>query len=475
MWKWAKNKFKYLSLAQRFMLASLFTLVLGMSGIGWWVGSQIETKVIHQTAAATALYVDSFVTPNLQEVAQSDTLTPEHIAMLNKLVKETSFGQQVVSLKIWGRGGRVLYSTRPDLIGQVFPVEPDLKQAWEGQVTSKISELEKDENIEERSFGPRLIETYSPVRLESSNQIISVIEFYQKVDPLQQEIGTAQQQSWLIVGIATLVMYLLLAGFVQRASNTIKRQQHELGEKVSRLTQLLNQNKTLHQRVRRAAARTTAVNERFLRRVSAELHDGPAQDVSLALLRLDHVYVHCSACTQENSEHQADLEDLEIVQNSLRHALQEVRAISGGLGLPQLNNLTLSETVERVIRSHERRTKSKVSLELGTLPTEASLPVKITLYRVIQEALNNAFRYAAGVGQQVCLDYKDHTLWLEITDQGPGFDRTQEDEWDKHLGLVGMRERIESLGGTFEVDSRPGQGTRIKSQLALQAAEGTYD
>jgi hypothetical protein len=56
-----------LSVAQRFMLASFIILMLGMAGIGWWVGQQIAAGVIHRTAATTALYMDSFVAPNLQD------------------------------------------------------------------------------------------------------------------------------------------------------------------------------------------------------------------------------------------------------------------------------------------------------------------------------------------------------------------------------------------------------------------------
>jgi len=78
----------------------------------------------------------------------------------------------------------------------------------------------------------------------------------------------------------TLLMYLLLAGFIGRASDTIGRQELALRDQVARLTELLAQNVELHERVRRAATRTTALNERFLRRISADLHDGSAQELS---------------------------------------------------------------------------------------------------------------------------------------------------------------------------------------------------
>ena len=78
-----------------------------------------------------------------------------------------------------------------------------------------------------------------------------------------------------MVGIAILLIYLLLAVFVRRTSNTITRQQDELSQKVAQLTALLSQNQQLHERVQNAAASVALLNEGYLRRVGAELHDGP--------------------------------------------------------------------------------------------------------------------------------------------------------------------------------------------------------
>src|SRR6185295_9193722 len=99
---------------------------------------------------------------------------------------------------------------------------------------------------------------------------IAVAEFYYGTSDLQNEIADARRESWLVVGAAALTIYLLLAAFVQRASNTILRQQSALGAQVNQLTALLSQNNELNARVRGASARTTALNERVLRRIAAE-------------------------------------------------------------------------------------------------------------------------------------------------------------------------------------------------------------
>ena len=456
-------------LVQRFTLASFIIMLLGMFGIGRWVGEQIKQGVVEETAATTALYMDSFIAPNLQELSQPKPISQEHVAVLSNLLLKTNLGRQMVSFKVWDREGRIIYSTIPALIGQTFPDDLDQAPAWQGEVVAEISDLQTPENVEERRLYERLLQIYSPVRLSGTDQVIAVAEFYQKVDKLETKIAAAQRWSWFVVGTTMTIIYLLLVGFVRWAANTIGRQESTLQKQVTQLTDLLARNDELNGRVRRAAANTVALNENFLRRTSAELHDGPVQEVSLALLRLDRAMEQLETCRLSDPKNKCD-ENLPIVQTALQTALQEMRAIAAGLGLPQLENLPLPEIFTRVVRSHEKRTSTRVELRLSGLPEQASLPVKVTVYRLVQEALNNASNHAGGAGQQVRAGYEKELLEIEISDQGPGFDLTQPVEWGgrEHLGLVGMRERVESLGGTFRIESRLNEGTKVLARLSPQ-------
>ena len=455
------------TLAQRFMFASLIILIVGMAGIGLWIGNEIKNGVIHRTGATTALYVDSFVAPILQELGSTGALSSEHHGQLSKLLQDTPLGQQIVTFKVWDPTGKVVYST-DDTTGQTFPISEGLATAIWGQVSSEISQLKAEENVAQRAIRPELLETYSPVRLSGTNQVIAVAEFYQTVDALNREIAAAQRRSWLVVGAVTLVIYLLLAGFVRRASDTIEQQQATLNDQISRLTELLSQNKDLHERVRRAAGSVATLNERFLRRIGSELHDGPAQDLGLASLKLDALMGRW-----EQSQAAPELvEELSGIQASLQNAQKEVRAISSGLSLPQLAELSLPKVVIRAVRAHERRTGSRVKLEVAPIPEQAALPVKITVYRVLQESLNNSYRHAGGTNQQIRVFMDGDLLVLEVSDEGPGFVPEPSASFNGHLGLMGMRERVESLGGTFSVKSELGKGTQVTAQLALQAEEG---
>jgi signal transduction histidine kinase len=332
-----------------------------------------------------------------------------------------------------------------------------------GEVVSTISQLDDEENKDLGVTYKQLLETYSPIRLSGTDQIIAIAEFYQQTGDLELELANIKLNSWLVVGISIFLIYLLLAGFVHNASDTIQRQKTDLGQKVIQLTDLLEQNRELSERVRRASARVAQLNESYLKRIGSELHDGPAQDLGLSILKLDAL---AGRLEKDNAQNEV-ASQLNEIGISLQNALKEIRGIAAGLSLPQLVNLNLSETVERVVRAHERRTATHVELDIQPLPERVPLPLQITIYRVIQEALNNAFRHAGGIGQRVRVDNQSGQILLIISDDGPGFDERLSTASGR-LGLNGMRERVESLGGLFKIDSQSGRGTTILVQLPCQ-------
>ncbi|PNY82958.1 sensor histidine kinase [Deinococcus koreensis] len=417
----------------------------------------------------------------LQELGSSTWLSPARVAAIEKLLASTPLGREIVSVKIWAPGGRVVYGENA---GQTFPVTDDQEQAWKGVVWSDITNLQDHENASQRGRFTRLIETYVPMRIEGSDRVIAVAEFYQSTAPLDAEIAVAQRRSWAVVGLTTLLAYVLLSGLVRRGSDTIARQQQALQEHVGTLESVLAQNAELHGRVSRAAARNAAHSERFLMRVSSDLHDGPAQDLSFALLRLESLAVHAAGHAQAERA-------LHTVEHSLESALREIRAIATDLRLPDLLGLGLREALERAIRDHRRRTDIGASrdgllpslapsggaappgtqLDAGPLPADVPLPVKITAFRIVQEALNNAARHAPSpAGVTVTAAVQEGWLILQVLDHGPGFTWGGE-ALEGHLGLVGMRERAESLGGTFTVTLRPQGGTCVEARLPLRPEE----
>jgi signal transduction histidine kinase len=454
------------SLVRKFMVVSFLILFLGMLIIGVLLSTQIKNGVINQTSAITALYVDSFISPILQELPNQQSLTEEQLSELNGLLTESDLSEQIVTYKIWMPDGRIVYSPKADLIGRFFPNDEVIQLASSGAVSSKLTTLDKPEHEYERQFWDQLIETYAPIHADNNGEVIAISEFYQLPDNLNNQILSAQLQIWLVVGVSTLVMYLMLTGMFGQASNTILHQQEELNDQVLQLTELLAQNQKLHGRLKRAASRTTTLNEQFLHRISSDLHDGPIQDLALALLRLESVTDAFGESSPKDFGVGDNARDIDVIQKALKTSLKEIRLISSGLRIPDLVELTPSQVAKRAVHDYQYKTNQQVEINDEDSPLSASEPVKITLFRVLQEALYNGYQHAMGKGQSVRIWEQNHELFIEVMDRGEGFDPSVTSD-ASHLGIAGMRERVKVLGGGFYIGSANGNGTRILANLPL--------
>lgn len=440
-----------MSLARRFLLANLVVVLVATVAVGAWVGLQLEKGVLDRTASVTALYIDSFVAPQVEGISTSGALPAANVDALDRLLSNTELGERIVSFRVWTPDGVIAYSPNRELIGRRFEPEGELASAISGVVSTDISDLSVPENTYERERWSRLVETYVPVRERGGPRVIGVTEFYQLPDEIDAEVSSARLGSWTILALAAVVSYLLLAGIVKQGSDTIDRQQRSLRDRVAELSRLLDQNASLHGRLQRSAERTTALNESGLRRIGSDLHDGPAQTMSLALLRLD------------------ELHGAEPVSEALGSALDDVRSIAAGLRSPAFDDLPLADVAGRAVREHERRTGTPVSLTVTSLPPSVPVVTKIAIYRVLQEALSNATRHAAGADVAVALSGSPTSVHLEVSDRGPGFDPTAVRV--DALGVAGMRERAELLGGSFEI-VRPADGPGSIVRLSLPVSDG---
>jgi signal transduction histidine kinase len=464
-WRRAWALASHLTLVQRFAVISLAILIAGGFIIGRYVAGEIEDGVTARSSAITALYVDSFVSPHLQDMG-SGQLDSDQRSELDRLLVDSSFGQEIASFKVWDTQGSIVYARDTSLIGQQFGPHGGLSAALAGNVQASVTDLREEENRLERQQWDRLLETYAPVREHETGAIIGAMEFYQDPSDLESEIASSQRTGWLIVGISTAGMYLLLVGLVKGASNTLSSQHRSLAR-------LAEDNARLAEGVQKAAAEKTETDERLLMQISHDLHDGPTQDLGLALLRIrslrEGTEVHLA---NSGSDERQVREDFELVETALADALKEVREISSDLHLPKLAELSLRDVVEKAKLDHERKTGTTIELVGAVVPDTRSLPLKIVVYRVLQEALNNSYRHAGGREQRIGISHAGGWLQIEAADGGPGFRPAEVQESSdarRGLGLRGMRERVEMLGGTLEIASGPTRATTIRVRLPLEA------
>lgn len=447
-----------LSLAWQFVIAGGIGLLAVMLVVGLWVTSQIRDGVLHNSAATTALYVDSVIAPLLPDMRKSQELDDTVKRALDETLGQGALGKRLVSFKLWRRDGTILYSKDASLIGKQIRPNANLIAAFAGNVMVKYNRLEDEEDDKERSMGVPLLEIYNPVREPWSGEVVAVSEFYELSGDFEESLHSALLWTWLVVAAATAAALALLSGIVFRGSRTIVTQQAALEAKVSELQTALAQNSSLRQRVQRASRRATAINERYLRRIGADLHDGPAQLVALAALRMDSPALVDPATS-------STLREAEIagIHKTLGEAMREIRGICNGLVLPQIEAQAIADILRLAVAEHERRTSTKVLLTLPERLPELGTSEKISVYRFVQEGLNNAFRHGKGKGQQVRATTKGGKLLVEVMDSGPGFDPAR----SEGLGLAGLRERIESIGGQFETLSGP-EGTRLVIALSVE-------
>jgi len=255
-----------------------------------------------------------------------------------------------------------------------------------------------------------------------------------------------------------------LFGIVHNGSRTIEKQRLSLEQRVAQLSRLLAENTDLRQRVDYANQRMADANERMLRQISADLHDGPVQLLGLALLKLGDF---CEVIEETNEEILGKTDGPEVMRMALRETLHEIRQLSAGLAPPDVENLTVRETLQMVAKKHEQLTGSHVECDVNNLEVTVPFPIKTCLYRFAQEALNNAYRHAGGAGQTLRASNDRDAIEIKVSDQGPGTVVAESFNGAGSQGLSGLRLRVESLGGTFRIQSRPGQGTTLSARLPI--------
>lgn len=449
--RWAR-----LSLATRFATVAGVVLVVAALVIGAAVTARIEAAVVRNSANATALYMDSVISPISQQLASEDELSPGAKRALEEIFGATSLGERVVSFKFWGPDGRVVWADNPDIIGRDFAVTEELRRALAGEVVAAFDDLGDEEDALEAALGLPLLEIYSPIREVYSGRVIAVAEIYEVATGLSRDLRAARAGTWGTVAAATLLLVGVLYVIVLGGSRTIEAQRRVLDQRLQELRALSAHNRDLRLRVQAAAARAAAEADRTMRRIGADLHDGPAQHLAYAALRLD-------ALRERLHGHPAE-EDLARVDEAIAEAMREVRTLSRGLQRPDIADRPLAALVDSVVQAHEARTGHEVAVHARCDAEPALEPAaRLCVFRFVQEALGNASRHAGGAELEVELDCRPHELRLAVRDRGPGLPPLPEGRGG--LGLPGLRDRVESLGGTFLAQGRPGGGTEVAMVL----------
>jgi signal transduction histidine kinase len=259
----------------------------------------------------------------------------------------------------------------------------------------------------------------------------------------------------LQLGLLAMIAVTLLGGASLAVYTTLHILKLE-GEVQQRLKESVHAQASLQD----LSARLVRAQEDERRALSRELHDEVGQAFSAVLMEAENLLD-----LDPTPEFRAHLDS---VRNVAEKGMNEIRNMSLLLRPSMLDDFGLLPALEWQAREIGKRTGLRVQVA-SEMPGELPEEHKTCVYRVVQEALNNCAQHAQASAVQVNVQQQAGSILVTVQDDGSGFDPVRV----RGLGLLGMEERVRHLGGTFQIDSRPGRGTTVRVTLPFAAIAET--
>ena len=359
---------------------------------------------------------------------------PEAIAAVDRIVQERVLGERVVRVKLWARDGRIVYSDEPRLIGARFPLDAEkLDVLRSGATNASLSDLSGPENRYERGQGD-LYEVYLPIRAPDGTPLL--FETYQR----RSAVASTGRRIWmpfaaLMLG-SLVLLWLVQVPLAWRLDRKLRRSQAEREALLVRAVEASDDER---------------------RRIAADLHDGPVQDLA-------GISYSLSAAAQTEGSPGAR-ETLRQAAAGTRDSMRRLRSLLVEIHPPNLRASGLEAALADLLAPLQARgakTSLTVDPALG-LDEDAERIV----YRAAAEALRNVERHADANRVAVAVEERDEGVRLVVVDDGVGFgpgDRERRRE-EGHVGLSLLEELAARAGGRLAVRSAPGDGTTFELEL----------
>jgi len=226
---------------------------------------------------------------------------------------------------------------------------------------------------------------------------------------------------------------------------------------------LLAQSDQLQEQLRRLSRQVLSAQEEERKKISRELHDVIAQTLTGINIRLAALKTEA---TISNKGLQARITS---TQRLVEHSVDIVHRFARELRPAVLDDLGLIPALHTFLKSLQEDTGIRATLSACAEVEQLSSDKRTILFRVAQEALTNISRHARASHVQVTIEQQDNLISMRIADNGQGFpsERIMQGKRQKRLGLLGMRERVEMVKGTFMIQSTTGKGTVITAKVPL--------
>ncbi len=264
------------------------------------------------------------------------------------------------------------------------------------------------------------------------------------------QIGLAIENAQLYAEVKDLNQQL--DRWVQRRTEELMAAKEELSEKARQLRQLVIE--TMH------------IEEKERARIAHEMHDGVIQLITGTL------YETQAAKETLLTRPQVAFEKLRTAQELLKRMDAETRRAIYDLRPLILDSMGLVPALREHAASFSQLNGVPCALYLSGTCVRLPADTEVAVYRIVQEALNNVATHAQATSVQLFVDFTPGTVRVVVQDDGRGFDvDALPASPRRHLGLIGMRERAESVGGKLEIRSRPGEGTRVILEVPAERTQ----
>jgi len=317
---------------------------------------------------------------------------------------------------------------------------------------SSFREVLASSAIERKRRGQNLVyEELMPNRMQVLQLATALSELNEKRFDKERQLVAVQFQGlqsrlWrmvLLTLLAGLLLSLVAGYYILRLEQQSRKRYLILAES--------------RQELGRLSRRLVDAQEAERRTISRELHDEVGQLLGALLMDVAHL----SKLIPPGDK--MLLEQLGRIRTAGETAVKSIRDMALLLRPPMLDDLGLVPALEWQARETSRRSDVEVDVHAEELAADPSDEVKVCIYRVVQEALQNAASHARAKKAEVVVKGAGRKVVVEVRDDGEGFepDRT------RGMGILGMEERVRQLGGTFFIQSAPGEGTVVHTELPL--------
>jgi len=287
---------------------------------------------------------------------------------------------------------------------------------------------------------------------------------------LKAVIGVPLKSKERVVGVLNLG---------SRSPRLFSRQETQLLSAIGSTLGIAVENARLYHDVRLKEETRTELLRRIIsaqederRRVARELHDVTSQALATVAVRLEALANVPGVAVPHTTEQLQDIKSL------LAATSREVHGLIYDLRPPLLDDLGLPAALRSCAQSVLGAAGIKAHLEVDGEGKQLPQEIAITVFRIAQEAITNIARHAAAESVYIGLQFRDDSVCVQVEDDGVGFDSTRlqnASPGEIGMGLLGMRERAELIGGTLTIESSPGNGTRIAVEIPVRWEEGKRD